>query len=122
MRLDKWLWAARFFKTRSLAKEEVQRGHVRLNGQRVKSSRVLQAGDLVEIQKGWTKSTVQVLALSEHRRTANEAMQLYEETEESKSSREREVALRKAQHAGFELPKHRPDKKDRRALSRMKRG
>ena len=96
IRLDKWLWAARFFKTRSLAKAAIEGGKVHLGGQRVKVSREIMVGDLLQIRQGWDEKVVTVKALSDQRRGAPEAQTLYEETAQSLKKREAEAAARKA--------------------------
>ena len=93
LRIDKWLWAARFFKTRSLATEAIHAGHIKLNGATVKPARVLRAGDMLDLAIGEEKWTVEVLGLNDLRRPASEAQQLYAETAES---RERRAAAKEA--------------------------
>jgi len=116
MRLDKWLWAARFYKTRSLASQEVDAGHVRLNGQPVKPARDVRPGDTLEILAGGTQWTVQVRGLNEQRRPAPEARELYEETSESSERRSAEAEARRlAPVPGSDL-RGRPTKKARRQL------
>lgn len=121
MRIDKWLWAARFFKTRSLAKQAIDGGKVHCNGEHCKSSREIEVGYMLQIRQGWDEKTVLVKALSEQRRSAPEAALLYEETPESRELRERLAAERRAQSAGFEATAGRPTKQDRRRISRFKR-
>ena len=94
LRLDKWLWAARFFKTRSLAKAAIEGGKVQLDGQRVKVSKEILVGDELKIRQGWDEKVVRVLALSDQRRGAPEASLLYEETPESIARREAEAAAK----------------------------
>ena len=96
LRLDKWLWAARFFKTRSLAKAAIEGGKVHLGGQRVKVSREISVGDTLQIRRGWDELVVVVEALSDQRRGAPEAQKLYRETHASIEKRESEAAARKA--------------------------
>ena len=93
LRIDKWLWAARFFKTRSLATEAIHAGHIKLNGAIVKPARELRAGDMLDLAIGEEKWTVEVLGLNDLRRPASEAQQLYAETAES---RERRAAAKEA--------------------------
>jgi ribosome-associated heat shock protein Hsp15 len=115
VRLDKWLWAARFYKTRGLAAEAIDAGHVKVGGERVKPSRPLKAGDRVSIARGGLVREVDVLALAERRGTAVEAQRLYAETAESASAREAENARRR----GDALPnagRERPTKRSRRRL------
>lgn len=124
LRLDKWLWAARFFKTRSLAKAAIEGGKVQLGGQqggqRVKVSREISAGDTLRIRQGWDEKVVQVLALSDQRRGAQEAQLLYEETSTSIEKREAESAARKAAGGMIDRPAHRPNKKQRRQIHQFK--
>lgn len=112
VRIDKWLWAARFFKTRSVAAKAVAGGLVHVNGNRVKASRTVQPGEELRIRKGTEEWTVVILAVSEQRRGAPEARALYEETEESLAQRE--------QRRSFTLdapgPAGRPSKRDRRLI------
>ncbi|MEQ8802882.1 RNA-binding S4 domain-containing protein [Haliea sp.] len=120
LRLDKWLWAARFFKTRSLAKAAIEGGKVQLDGQRVKVSKEVAVGDRLQIRQGWDQREVVVEALSDQRRSAPEAQQLYAETEASVAKRESEAAARKAAGGMIERPAHRPTKKQRRQIHRFK--
>ena len=121
IRLDKWLWAARFFKTRSMASQAVAGGKVHVNGQRVKPARIVQTGDELKITRSEVTFFVQILALSEKRRPAVEAQRLYEETAESIKAREEERAVRKMIHAGQTAPDHRPGKRDRRKIREFTR-
>ncbi len=120
LRLDKWLWAARFFKTRSLAKAAIEGGKVHLGGQRVKVSREIAVGDTLQIRQGWDEKVVVVTALSDQRRGAPEAQLLYTETGESVEKRESEAAARKAAGGMIERPASRPSKKQRRQIHRFK--
>ena len=120
VRADKWLWAARFFKTRSLAKTAIEGGKVHLNGQRIKVSKELCVGDRLSIRQGWDEKEVVVLALSADRRSAQIAQTLYEETPKSVEKRVREHAARKAA-GSMARPDHRPDKYARRQLNRLRR-
>ena len=115
MRLDKWLWAARFFKTRKLAAEALTGGKVHLNGQRVKPARSVQPGDRLEITRGVEEMTVYVKGLTAQRGPASVAQTLYEETEESLAARTEAREMRKLLAAN-PADKHRPDKRDRRKL------
>ena len=118
IRLDKWLWAARFFKTRSLATEAINGGKVRVNEQRVKPARAVSMGDRVEIQRGWEHISVVVQALSIRRGPASEAVTLYQETPESIAQREQQAEQRRL----FPTPPHpakRPDKQARRQIVRF---
>lgn len=120
LRLDKWLWAARFFKTRSLAKAAIEGGKVQLAGQRVKVSREISEGDILHIRQGWDERVVMVTGLSDQRRGAPEAQLLYEETTASVAKREAEAAARKAAGGMIDRPAHRPTKKQRRQIHRFK--
>jgi ribosome-associated heat shock protein Hsp15 len=120
LRLDKWLWAARFFKTRSLAKAAIDGGKVHLAGQRVKVSKEISVGDTLQIRQGWDEKVVQVKALSSQRRGAPQAQLLYEETPESCAKREAEAAARKAAGGMIDRPAQRPTKKQRRQIHRFK--
>jgi ribosome-associated heat shock protein Hsp15 len=116
LRVDKWLWVARIVKTRSLAAEAVKGGRVQLNGQRVKPSREVAAGDRLEITIGQVRRTVVVLGVAQRRGPASEAELLYEETAESRAARERQTAERRlAPPPGADLGA-RPTKRDRRRL------
>ncbi len=120
VRLDKWLWAARFFKTRSLAKGAIEGGKVQHEGQRVKVSKEISVGDRLTIRQGWDDREVIVTQLSDQRRSAPIAQSLYEETAASLERREREAQARRA--AGrVARPDHRPDKHERREISRLRR-
>jgi ribosome-associated heat shock protein Hsp15 len=121
VRIDKWLWAARFFKTRSLAKTAIEGGKVHCNGERCKSSRELTVGMTLQIRQGHDEVTVVVKALSEQRRGAPEAALLYEETPESRAAREAAAARRRAELAGMPAHAGRPSKQDRRHIHRLKR-
>ena len=116
MRIDKWLWAARFFKTRSLANQAIEGGHVRLNGQAVKPARDLRVGDSLDIVAGGTQWTVIVRGLNEQRRPAVEAQQLYEETPDSAARRAAEKEERRLAPAPGSDLRGRPTKKARRQL------
>ncbi len=116
VRVDKWLWAARFFKTRSLASKMVSGGHVHLNGGRVKSSRTVQVGDRLQIKRGVEEFTVVVLTLSSRRGPATVARTLYEESEESITLREEAREQRRLVRAPASRPEGRPGKRDRRKI------
>ncbi len=116
VRIDKWLWAARFFKTRALAAEAVNGGKVHLDGQRIKASRAVRVGDVYELQRGWERMTVVVRGLASRRGPASEARELYEETAESIERREREAEQRRLARLQRPLMDHRPNKKERRQL------
>ena len=116
LRIDKWLWCARFFKTRSLATQAIHGGHVKLNGYTVKPARDLRVGDLLDIAIGDVKWTIAVCGLNEQRRPASEAQQLYAETPESSARREAAKDARKlAPSPGSDL-RGRPTKKARRQI------
>ena len=120
VRIDKWLWAARFFKTRSLAKAAIEGGKVQLAGQQVKVSREVVPGDILRIRQGWDVREVTVMATSEQRRAAPIAQTLYEETEASVDRRARATEARKA--AGtLARPSQRPGKHERKALERLRK-
>lgn len=120
VRIDKWLWAARFFKTRSLAKTAIEGGRVLLAGQKVKVSREVAPGDMLRIRQGWDEREVKVIATSEQRRAAPIAQTLYEETEASIERRARAAEARKA--AGtLARPSQRPGKHERKALERLRK-
>ncbi len=119
VRLDKWLWAARFFKTRSLAKKAIEGGKVHHAGPRVKVSKEVTVGDTLAIRQGWDEKTVRILALSEQRRGAPEAALLYEETPESLAKRELAAAQRQANRQLMLDSGGRPDKRQRRQLARF---
>ncbi|WP_446892823.1 RNA-binding S4 domain-containing protein [Acinetobacter sp. NS4_7] len=118
IRIDKWLWAARFFKTRSIAKAAIEGGKVHHNGERVKVSKEIRVGTELTIQQGLDKKTVLVKALSGVRGPAPIAQQLYEETEVSIARRELIATQRKLHNLA--RPDHRPSKKDRRDISKFK--
>jgi len=121
VRIDKWLWAARFFKTRSLASKAVAGGHVQLNGGRIKPSRTVQEGDRLQIQRGEEQFTVDILALSSRRGPATVARTLYRETEESVVLREAAREQRRLLKAPPVRPQGRPDKRDRRKIRKFLR-
>ena len=121
VRLDKWLWAARFFKTRAKAKAAIDGGKVECDGVRAKPAKEIAVGAELRIRQGFDVRTVHVRGLSEQRRGAPEAQALYEETAESLEAREREAERRRAQRAALELPDYRPDRRDRRTLERIKK-
>lgn len=120
VRLDKWLWAARFFKTRALAAEAVEGGKVQLNGDRPKRARALQVGDELRIRLGPFEHIVAVRALSDRRGPATQAAGLYQETEASRRAREALAIQLKSLHSLFGPEKGRPTKKDRREIERLK--
>ncbi len=121
VRLDKWLWAARFFKSRSLAKAAIEGGKVHLDGQRVKVSREISVGNVLRIRQGWDEKTIVVRELSEQRRGAPQAQQLYEETPESAEKRATAAQARKAAGGLRGRPEQRPTKKQRRQIHAFKK-
>lgn len=120
IRIDKWLWAARFFKTRTLAKTAIESGKVQLAGERVKVSREVAPGDVLRIRQGWDEREVIVKGTSEQRRSAPIAQTLYEETSDSVARRERAAEARKAAGA-MARPTQRPGKHERKALERLRK-
>ena len=120
-RLDKWLWAARFYKTRSLATEAINGGKVHLNKNRVKPSRTIKPDDIVTISKPPYEHIVTILGLNKQRRPAVEAQQLYVESEESIAKRELLHQQIKDQPLGFRHDKGRPNKRDRRHIIKFTR-
>jgi len=113
VRLDKWLWAARLFKTRAIAKQAVESGKVHVEGQRLKPGREMSVGMLLTVRLGWDERILLVTGLSEQRRGAPEAALLYRETEESVAKRQ-QVGEQRRLHALLEQPMTKPDNKDRR--------
>ncbi len=121
IRIDKWLWAARFFKTRSLASRAVNGGKVHLNGARIKASKVVQNDDILHIVKGNLEFTVKVLGVLQYRRPASEARELYEETIDSAEARKEKSEMMKLFHSGRKSPEKRPGKRDRRKIREFTR-
>lgn len=122
VRLDKWLWAARFFKTRAQASEAVQGGKVHVDGRRVKPSYVVKPDDEIEIARHFPPLTVRVTGISDKRGAAVVAQTLYQELEESLARREQHQTQRKQLKALHAVPKHKPNKRERRQLLRWQRG
>lgn len=122
VRLDRWLWAARFFKTRGLAQEAIEGGHVRMNGERIKPARALKAGDRLEIRIGAYEWQITVRALSVRRGPATTARLLYEETEESRLKRQAKVAEQRAHPSPSTVLRGRPTKRHRRQFDRLNDG
>ncbi len=120
VRLDKWLWAARFYKTRSLAKTAIDGGKVRLNGARPKAAKEVAAGDTVTVTRGEVVQQVTVTAVAERRGSATVAAELYDESEASIANREAIRVERRLQRAGMVAGKGRPNKKERRRLMQLK--
>jgi ribosome-associated heat shock protein Hsp15 len=121
IRIDKWLWAARFYKTRSLCKQAIDGGKIHCDGQRIKPSKEMSVGLVLTIRQDLDEKIVVVKALSDQRRGAPEAALLYEETEASKAQREKRAAERKAGLGSYIISNQRPSKKDRRHIHRFQR-
>jgi ribosome-associated heat shock protein Hsp15 len=119
-RLDKWLWAARFYKTRALAAEAIAGGKVQVNGERVKRAKLLQGGDEIRIRQGPYEHQIIVRGLSDRRGPAAQAATLYEETSASRAAREALSLQLKSIHSAFLPDRGRPTKKDRREINRLK--
>ena len=119
IRVDKWLWAARFFKTRAVASKAVDGGKVHVNGQRVKSSRPIQVGDRLHITRGQIEVVVDILGLSDQRGPAKLAQALYEETPESISQRQLKSQQRKLLNASMPRSQGKPDKHQRREIRKV---
>ena len=122
VRLDKWLWAARFFKTRSVARDAVSGGKVHLNGNRAKPGRTLSVDDVLRIQRGDDEYTITIIEVASRRGPAAVAQTLYEESDESRVKREKLVEQRKLEHEQHAGRERRPDKRQRRRLVRFKTG
>lgn len=120
MRVDKWLWAARFFKTRALAAQAVAGGKVRVNGERAKAARSIRCGDELTVRIGPYEYVLRVSALSARRGPAAEAVGLYVEREESKAARLALAARLRAERTSLYRPERRPDKRARREIVRLK--
>lgn len=120
IRLDKWLWAARFYKTRSLAKAMIEGGKVHYNGQRAKVSKIVEVGAILKLRQGNEEKKVEILALSDQRRGAPEAQLLYRETSQSLKKREEMAWARKNNALSMPHPERRPNKKERRDLLKFK--
>ena len=120
VRLDKWLWAARFFKTRAVARDMVQSGKVQYNGQRTKPGKHVELGAMIKVPAGWDNREIKVLGLSDKRLSAPLAQALFEETAESVTKREENQAARKLSAFHSPKPDHRPDKKQRRQIIKFK--
>ncbi|MEO8460353.1 MAG: S4 domain-containing protein [Dokdonella sp.] len=122
VRLDLWLWAARFFKTRSLAKEAIERGRVEIDGIAVKPATLVHVGERLTIRRGDERVELEITALSNRRGSAVVAQTLYRETEASRSEREAQREARRLSSTHLEHPQKRPDKQARRALIDWKEG
>ena len=120
VRLDKWLWAARFYKTRSIAKAMIEGGKVHYNGQRAKTSKEVEVGATIKLRQGNDEKEIIVTALSDQRCGAPEAQLLYQETEKSVKQREAIALARKANALSMPHPDRRPNKKERRELVKFK--
>ncbi|WED21923.1 ribosome-associated heat shock protein Hsp15 [Vibrio sp. JC009] len=120
VRLDKWLWAARFYKTRSIARNMVDGGKVHYNNQRSKPSKIVELGAVISLRQGNEEKTVIIEKISDQRRGAPEAQTLYRETEESIKKREENSVKRKLNALNSPSPDRRPDKKQRRDLIKFK--
>ncbi|UXI69606.1 RNA-binding S4 domain-containing protein [Tahibacter amnicola] len=116
VRADLWLWAARFFKTRSLAKQAIEGGKVEANAQPCKPSKAIRAGDRLRITRGEERFDVEVLGLSEQRGPASVAQALYRETDESRAARAAEQERRRLEATGYAKPATKPDKRARRLI------
>ena len=116
LRLDVWLWAARFYKTRSLAKQAIETGKVEVGGQRAKPSRTVRVGDALRITRGEETFEVAVLGLSDARGPAPVAQALYAESDASRAARDAMRAQRAAERAGYRPPEGRPDRRARRLI------
>lgn len=119
LRLDKWLWAARFFKTRQLATEAINGGKVHLNGQRAKPGKEVKAGSRIRIHKGELEWDIVVEGINKQRRPASEAGGLYSETDASKARRQRMIEERRDQRLATPVADGRPNKRDRRLIHRF---
>lgn len=120
VRLDKWLWAARFYKTRAVARERIEGGKVHYNGQRSKPGKLVELQAELTLRQGDDERTVIICAISEQRRPASEAQQLYRETAQSIEKREKLALARRMNALNMPHPQRRPDKKERRDLLRFK--
>lgn len=121
MRLDKWLWAARFFKTRALAQKHIELGRVLVNGAKVKNSKNIQVGDSIDLTLNSLPYKIEVQQLNHMRRPASEARLLYNEDESVATKRAELKALKQASQTSAAYPDGRPTKRDRRALDKVKR-
>lgn len=120
VRLDKWLWAARFFKTRGLAQKAIDGGKVHYNGARSKTSKIVEVGALLNVVQGWDRIEVEIVAVSDRRRSAPEARTLYRETQASVERRAREAEIRRLDKS-MQPPSGRPDKRERRSIQHFQR-
>ncbi|WP_457807685.1 RNA-binding S4 domain-containing protein [Kushneria sp. EE4] len=120
VRLDKWLWAARFFKTRGLAQKAIDGGKVHYNGARTKVSKIVETGALLTLPQGWDRIEVEIIDVSDKRRGTSEAQALYRETQASVERRTREAEIRRMDKS-MQPPKGRPDRRDRRDIQNFQR-
>ncbi|GAA3926276.1 ribosome-associated heat shock protein Hsp15 [Litoribacillus peritrichatus] len=120
VRLDKWLWAARLYKTRGLAKQFIEGGKVHYNSQRIKPSRTVEVGALITLRQGWDEKTIVVKGIAEKRVAAPQAQLLYEETPESIEKRTQDAITRKTMGAAAFISDTKPNKKERRQIHRFK--
>ena len=116
VRLDLWLWAARFFKTRGVARQAIDTGRINIAGQRAKAARPVRIGDEVRVTRGEEVFEVEVLALGGKRSSASVAQAMFRESEASRLQREQLRALRMAERTGYRAPEHKPDKRARRLI------
>lgn len=119
-RLDKWLWAARFYKTRAIAKQMIDGGKVFYNGQRTKSGKAVAIGDIIRVRQGYEEKEVEVIALADKRKDATFAQTLYQETKDSAETRERNAIARKQGILLSPASETKPDKKQRRQIRQLK--
>lgn len=119
VRLDLWLWAARFFKTRALAKQAIESGRARVDGQACKPSRAVRVGDRLQVERGEEHFDIEVRGLSEKRGPAASAQQLYHESDEARARRDAARAERAAARAGYQPPASKPDKRARRLIQAL---
>lgn len=120
VRLDKWLWAARFYKTRSIAKDMIDGGKVHYNNQRTKPSKIVELGAIIKLRQGSDEKIVEIIAISDQRRGAPIAQTLYQETQASITQREKNAQMRKLNAHYNPNPERRPDKKQRRDILKFK--
>jgi ribosome-associated heat shock protein Hsp15 len=119
IRLDIWLWAARFFKTRTLAKKAIENGKIRLSGESVRASTSVRVGDHLSIERGEEKFEIAVLGIAARRGSATVARQCYAETEDSRVAREKAAEHRRMTRDGYEKPPTKPDKRARRLIKAL---
>jgi ribosome-associated heat shock protein Hsp15 len=119
VRLDLWLWAARFFKTRAIAKQAIESHRVEIGGQDAKPARAVRAGDRLRVRRGDDVFEIDVLGVSDRRGSAPVAQALYRETDESRAAREKLAADRRAAATGYQAPKTKPDKRARRLIQAL---